>query len=218
MPELKNTGRNQEASLARSRSRIYALLSTVFLRQPDLELVKLYRTVSEMLVDLPGINKVWGFMESRKSNSAEDIVLELSGSFTKLFRGMVPTIPPPYESLYKGESLFGETTCRVLKRYNRYGLKLNEEYKGEPPDYLGFELDFMRLLCQREADAWENGDIEILRNLLDAEKSFLEEHLLTWVGRFQEVIEKYDDIGFYSGWYIFTLDWLDQDYMHIMQR
>jgi TorA maturation chaperone TorD len=215
MTELRSINKIDGASLARERGKVYALLSTVFLEQPTPELVGFYRDVSRVLKDFPGLQRIEGYLRDTRERSADEVSRALAASFTRLFRGTIPLIPPPYESVYKGEQLFGEITASVLKKYRSFGMELRESYKGEPPDYLGFELDFMRFLCEREAEAREDGDLKSLGKVLDAEKRFLEEHLLTWIGRFQDIVRKFDDKGFYQGWVDFTKNWLVQDYKNV---
>lgn len=200
------------ASLARERSKVYSLLSTVFLEQPHPGLVGFYREISKVLKGFSELQGVESYLDKTRKRSSKEVSEELAASFTRLFRGTIPLIPPPYESVYKGEQLFGEITSSVLQKYRSFGMGLRGSYKGEPPDYLGFELDFMRFLCEREAVAREDGDLKSLGKVLDAEKRFLEEHLLTWIGGFQGIIRKFDDKGFYQGWVDFTKNWLSQDY------
>jgi TorA maturation chaperone TorD len=160
---------------------------------------------------------VRGYLKDTRSRSAKEVSEALAASFTKIFRSTGPPIPPPYESVYKGEQLFGKTTDSVLQEYHSFGIELGEGYKGEPPDYLGFELNFMRFLCEREAEAREEGDLKNLKNILDAEKRFLEEHLLTWIDTFYDVVSKFEDNGFYLGWVYFIKYWVEYDYKTISQ-
>lgn len=193
---------------ALERGGIYSLLSTVCLKQPTPELVAFYREITPTLEGLPGLDRVKGYLQSTRQASPEDVCRDLAASFTKFFRSTAPPIAPPYESAYKGEQLFGKATDAVLRVYRSHGMELGGEHKGEPPDYLGFELDFMRFLCESEGEAQDT-------KILEAEKDFLEEHLLTWVERFAEIVRKYDDKGFYAGWCEFAVSWLKQDYRHI---
>ncbi len=200
---------------ALERSRMYALLSTVCLKQPTQELISFYRDAAESLNGLPGLNLVESYLKDTKDSSAREVSEALSASFTKFFRGLVPYIPPPYESVYKGEQLFGAATDNVIQAYRSFSMELGDSYKGEPPDYLGFELDFMRFLCEREAEALDKEDSEKLQHTVEAEKRFLEEHLLTWIRRFQDIVRRFDDKGFYMGWIDFTEYWLRRDYERV---
>jgi TorA maturation chaperone TorD len=216
MLELKRHPRRDEISTAKDRGRVYAILSTVFLRQPDAELVRGYMSLLGEQVNLPGLQRAKNYLETR--GNIEDIALELSASFNRLFRGTVPHIPPPYESVYREDILFGEAAARVLRKYRSHGMELREEYRGEPPDYLGFELDFMRFLCEREAEALEKSDASAISNVVYAEKCFVRDHLLSWVGGFRDVVRRHDDKGFYAGWCDFTLEWLIWDYRNLRRK
>ena len=63
------------------------------------------------------------------------------------------------------------------------GIRVPEEWH-QPPDYIGVELDFMRLLCEKELGHRNNSQLKALREVLDEEKAFLEDHLGLWVPDF----------------------------------
>ena len=195
----------------RDRSRVYAFLSALCLYQPNPEFIENSRRVSQALKDFPGMDRVHGFFRENEDKPPEEVTKGLIGSFTRIFRSTSPPVIPPYESIYRGEKLYGESTMSVLKEYRSFGLELDEDFKGEPPDYLGFELDFMRFLCEKEAEAFESGDLRTLQTILEAEIRFLEEHLLTWIHMFHDVVSRFDD-GFYQGWIEFIRHWLVQDH------
>jgi len=93
--------------------------------------------------------------------------------------------------------------------------KLSERYSREPPDHISCELDFMRFMCNKELEAWRNVNKNQAFRLLDAEKHFLEEHLMTWVTRFCENVRAYERLGFYRGWADLTEGWLSFDHQLI---
>ncbi len=69
----------------------------------------------------------------------------------------------------------------------------------ESPDYLGVEIDFMRLLCQGEEEAWLNNQPEKALKLLRASGDFLRDHLLKWAPSFFEKMVELAGLDFYRG-------------------
>jgi anaerobic sulfite reductase subunit A len=65
------------------------------------------------------------------------------------------------------------------------GIQVPEEWH-QPPDYIGVELDFMRFLCEEESRRRDDGEQNALREAVEAEKSFLENHIALWVPIFCE--------------------------------
>jgi TorA maturation chaperone TorD len=61
------------------------------------------------------------------------------------------------------------------------------------------ELDFMRLLRDRERHGREKMETDALRQVLDIEKSFLEEHLSLWVPIFCERMFQDAQEDYYRG-------------------
>jgi TorA maturation chaperone TorD len=209
------------------RARFYALLALVYLRPPDrgfLEsLVKTLstfdgRTWSETLPQQieDGIEQVKRCLTLR-IESLEQGQASLSTEYTHLFRGVKPdeSPPPPYESVYREGTCWGQSSAKVFAEYQGFGLTPRDGLEGEPPDHISFELDFMRFLCEREEEAWSRGDRQEALRLLDAEERFLSEHLSTWVTEFCENVRKHDTLGFYRGWANITEGWLSLDYQQI---
>jgi len=117
-------------------------------------------------------------------------------------RGVKPGYgpPPAYESVYAGsaEKPVMQAAVSVRQAYAEAGVGLPEEVRDQP-DFIGFELDFMRHLTAQEAEAWTKDNREETLGLLKAERAFLDGHLARWVPRFCDVMEKEARLGFYQG-------------------
>ncbi len=216
--------------LAENRARVYQLLSLIYITPPDQEILNGLLNVgmlqlsntSELNDQLPeqmlkGLKVVHDFLEKHRAGSHEVSATNVLVEFTRLFRGLKhESPPPPYESVYLREGVvFGESTIEIYRRYCEFGLGLANQYKGEPPDYISFELDFMRFLCTKEAEAWHECDQNEALLYLTIEGHFLDEHLLRWVSKFCEDIRTYEKLGFYRGWADVTEGWVKFDYQHI---
>lgn len=118
---------------------------------------------------------------SKKDRVDEEILRNLSKDWTRLFRGVVRDgILPPYESLYRAERLQKKPAQEINRLFSKMGVQVREEWH-QPSDYLGVELDFMRLLCEKERQGREKMEMDVLRQALEIEKSFLEDHLALWI-------------------------------------
>lgn len=211
--------------LARSRARVYRTLSLAYARPADEPLLEQLGSWSRLPQQLPGedlpavmrrgLRKLGAWLDSHRAQPMPDRLMALGAEFTQLFRGLnrAQSPLPPYESVYREEAglVFGELTAEVRQEYRRFGLDVAEGLKGEPPDHISFELEFMHYLCSQEAQAWGKGDKTVAVRLLEAEKHFLQKHLTRWVSAFAENIAKFDGSGFYTGLTQMTQGWLACD-------
>ncbi len=187
--------------IAEARSKFYWFLSEFYLRKPDKEFIKkLKENLKEINTNgmereiKEGIDILKKSLEKEKE---DNLLVE----FTRLFRGIKEgySPPPPYESVYKGEGIvMGKSTIEVLKKFIKAGFGIIDEYPG-PQDYIGTELRFMSLLCYREMEAHIKGNINEAKKYLNFEREFLEEHILSWIPTFCDVMEKESRVNFYKG-------------------
>jgi putative dimethyl sulfoxide reductase chaperone len=71
--------------------------------------------------------------------------------------------------------------------YQAFGFKMGGNVH-ERPDHISVEIEFMYLLALKEAYAIVNGTKEQLDICLNAQKSFLKEHLGRWIGLFAQAV------------------------------
>jgi TorA maturation chaperone TorD len=202
-------------ALAEARSQMYGFLAAVYNRLPDEpfakslsgpELAGLLASMAER-GDLPqemraGVELIEAFIAASQGRPVEELQTELAVDRTRLLRGVKPGYgPPPYESVYMGSSVEKpqmQATVSVRQAYAEAGVGLPEEMRDQP-DFIGYELDFMRHLTDQEAQAWAEGNREEALEVMEKERAFLEEHIARWVPRFCEVMEKEARLGFYEG-------------------
>jgi TorA maturation chaperone TorD len=206
---------SQLSELAEARSKIYGLLSSIYLKIPNRDFVKILvdKNFNMHMVSLShsanlpremkdGVKIVEGFIERSKDKSLEELRNALAVEYARLFRGVKRfySPPPPYESVYIDKGLvMGESTVKVKKKYAEAGVSLTNNFKGEPPDHIGFELNFMRHLCSEEAGAWRRDLQNVALKYLDMESRFLHEHLTRWVPKFCDVVVDEAELDFYRG-------------------
>ncbi len=66
---------------------------------------------------------------------------------------------------------------------------------AEPPDHAAVELEFLGLLCGREAEAWARDDREAAAGALARQAGFLEEHPARWFGHLGRLVAARDGAG-----------------------
>jgi TorA maturation chaperone TorD len=218
------------SAVAQARRSVYEMLSGFFLDLPDPEMVNnlfdpdfdrrlsAVASVFETGEIREGLRFISAFISSFKNDSREEILKRMAIDRTRLFRGVSEehSPPPPYESFYREQRLSGQTSADVYRFYCRLGVTLPEGWT-ESPDYLGVEIDFMRLLCQGEEEAWLNNQSEKALKLLRASADFLEDHLLKWTPSFFEKMYEMADLDFYSGLAKLTSGFLKVD-RHLVEE
>jgi TorA maturation chaperone TorD len=107
---------------------------------------------------------------------------------------------PPWESIYlnKDKLLFQEETRRVRLAYLKYDL-LPARYQQEADDHVGLECDFMYQLALAACEKNKTFDCLGLRDILQDQSYFLNQHLLRWAPAFSSKVIAHADTGFYQG-------------------
>ena len=89
---------------------------------------------------------------------------------------------PPYESVFLSDDgqLGGETARAVAGIYTRHGFDEDGRWRVAGADHLGLELRFYARLCAEESAGWEEDTPDRAVAAVEAERSFLAEHLGRW--------------------------------------
>ncbi|OGS55752.1 MAG: hypothetical protein A3K60_04285 [Euryarchaeota archaeon RBG_19FT_COMBO_56_21] len=140
----------------------------------------------------------------------------LREDYVRLFRGISSNYgpPPPYESVYRSETMMSEHASEVRAIYREAGLEIQGT---EPPDHIGFELAFMGYLCGKEEKHREDGDLRMARSLASLQDDFLYNHILKWVPQFCRNILRYES-PLYGAVASLTISWLDIEERHVDER
>jgi TorA maturation chaperone TorD len=194
--------------LAKVRRDLYGLLSSAYLQIPERTLFEINWDPASEILGYPlegtekifqeiqkGLNLVKPYGSKRELTDAQ-ILTSLSRDWTRLFRGVVKDgILPPYESHYRPQRQQKKSAQQINRLFSKMGILVPEEWH-QPSDYIGVELDFMRFLCEKEWRLRSEEKREVLGETVEAEKSFLEDHLALWIPIFckrmaEEAKEKY---------------------------
>lgn len=202
------------ADKARWKAAMYRLASHAFLKEPtDEELAGLVETARAALAAGEGWNLPCEkeLLDSLAALDAADDSLgtQVRSEYAELFVGPRPPLAPLYESLYVGfpRRLLTETTRKVRDTYERCGLTV-EQRNRIPDDHLGFELEFMARLAEREADALEASDAQAADEAAAEQERFIREHLGQWTHPFCEKVQAAPGM-YYRAWAAFVRDFVD---------
>ena len=185
--------------LLANRLYLYSLLHRMFGCEPNAELLGLlsaettvnaFALLSEEKGD--ALDRVGPFLEKIRVKTNDPAFLEdVKTEYMHLFVGPVQLVAPPWESVYCGEDamLFQEVTLKVREIYRGFGL-LPEGYPHVADDSLALELAFMAKLAERALEDLHNEDEIGLGRLLESSEDFLKQHLLVWIPKFLERMQK----------------------------
>jgi len=107
---------------------------------------------------------------------------DLAAEHVRLFAGSVPC--SPHESEYERDTGGkAQRLADVSGFYRAFGVTVSAEHRTLP-DFIGTELEFMGLLCRKQALARAEGWTEREQVCGDAQRSFLADHLGRWMEAF----------------------------------
>jgi DMSO reductase family type II enzyme chaperone len=113
---------------------------------------------------------------------------DLESCHNALFSGSVAC--PAHETEYESDA-FAKThqLADVAGFYRAFGLEVSGA-RPTMPDFIATELEFMSLLCRKEAYAASHGWTERVGLAADAERDFLRDHLGRWVAVFCDELRR----------------------------
>ena len=183
----------------------YAFINRAFYEKPTDEFIN--TLVSEKLFaqwPLPpddeftpnGLNILQTFSANWQAGKLND----LKKDYQQLFIGPARLPAPPWESVYLSDDrlVFEKQTTAVRQFYARYGLQAANLYK-EPDDHFGLEMAFMAHLCTLGLEAIRQGEVATAQTHLNAQRDFLEEHLLLWAPDFLNRVITHAQTDYYRG-------------------
>lgn len=193
------------AHLARFREATYRLFSHVFLYPDEARRTAVGAAADELWEERAALAR---FAFFRQWSAAIRFLNDLGGRglsdiqtvYVSMFAANSAGIPcPPYESVYREPAgrPTGWLLAQVEGEYAAAGFALSPTL-GELPDHVAVEMEFMALLCGREAQAWEermpSQGIQAVRR----QKAFLDSHLALWFPEFARQVAAADSGGAYA--------------------
>jgi TorA maturation chaperone TorD len=178
---------------------VFALLSAFYNTNPDLHMVESLSAIgiadiqdAEIKTELDIITT---YASKAASDRSGDMITKLKVDWTKLFRGLSPDYgpKPPYEELYGGGP---ETIYRLASFYTANDYHDYTEIDNRP-DYIGTQLDFLKTLALKKAQAAdEEASTECER--LDGVSARFAERVGRWFAKFAAEAEKHAETVFYK--------------------
>lgn len=175
--------------LLAARGNIYKLFSDLYYGMPDDGLYERLRTMTPLLAEMGE-----ALDDKELSDAAERVSAALKGTEAgkELYSRMSQAFTRLYllgsRSLSLQESVWlsqeqqarKEPYFRIRAYYKAFQFK-RETYPGESDESLTIMLLFMSVMSKAAAEKVEQGDNESAVKLLQAQETFLSDHLLKWV-------------------------------------
>lgn len=206
------------AGLARFREGSYRLLSQSFL-YPDDAVVQVACQLASELTEEGAIRDEMAYssqldrLRSLWCEMDEAALGRLQTRYVSLFATAADRVPcPPYESSYVGggPSSDGFVLASIERDYATAGLSGTGEGK-QSPDHISMEMEFLAILCGREAQAWETDHSPQGLRHLEKERKFIETHLGSWLAAFVRAVHVEDERGVYAEIATATLSFVTHD-------
>jgi TorA maturation chaperone TorD len=203
------------------RGHLYALLGLAYYREPTREFIQglvefdpfsqsPFLAVDEQMAR--GLRLVSASLEPFRGGVSNRRLEGLQGDHCQLFVGSGMPMAPPWESFYRTEEglMVSNHTLEVRAFYERFGL-VSERKEQEPEDHIGLELEFMACLCDRHMECLRKRDVGQANVIVNGQRDFLDGHLLRWVSRFCEEVDRFAWSDFFRGMARFTEGFLAWD-------
>lgn len=118
----------------------------------------------------------------------------------------------PYESVFTSEEhiVMQESRDDVVRRYWEEGFLVDPSLH-EPEDHLSFELEFLSHINARCVQLCEDGEREALACAVERQISFIEDHVLNWIGDLYDTACDYAKLAFYTGMILVVKGTLEQN-------
>jgi anaerobic sulfite reductase subunit A len=210
--------------ICENRRNIYVFLSRVYERELTQEMLHeltAQQTLSKSigaLSELRGTRVEKGFknlvdsVEAMRGRDPAQVQLELAADYAGLFLGVGGTPAHPSESVYRSSThlIMQKARDDVLEIYRKMGLEKTANFT-EPEDHIAVELQFMAFLARQTVDALKADKALDAAEYLEAQRSFLTEHLCRWAPQFSKDILKNARRDFYKAVAQITAGYLTMD-------
>lgn len=140
------------------------------------------------------------YFASLSPESVEQARQDAASEFAALLLGMSANPVVAYESVYTSPValMMQDARDEVRALYKANGVAVSED-KHLPDDHISFELEFMAILCEREAQLLEEGNATALGTCRATQELFLKKHLAKWAFTFCNDLAAKAKQGLYFG-------------------
>lgn len=194
------------------RAKTYAVLAALYSAPPSEELAATIREGG--LAQEPGsalaaaADELTACFRQAAPDGATDN--DIVAEYTRLF--VLPFGVVPNESFYTDEKKLvgGHVTVAVQRYYDAAAARLTGT-SMELADHMGVELEFMKFLCDIEAQLWQEPNWAGLEKCLEFQSGFLDGHLLRWHEALGRKIVEESSLDLYRAVARLTVDFLEAE-------
>ncbi|MBB1314777.1 molecular chaperone TorD [Aliivibrio sp. SR45-2] len=207
---------NELNAFNEQRAEIYWWLSSLFAHELTKEQLEQYnsfeiRTFLTNLSETPELTDSISSIVTKLNElqTREDAQLELSADFCEAFLGSDKNSALPYASMYldKSRLLNAKPAQDMRDLLEKYNITQKAEF-NEPADHIAIELDFLGNLIVMTNQQTTEPEFE---QFMAAQLQFINEQLLSWAPRFNQLCSERDTFGFYATVTHFLVTFLELD-------
>ncbi len=182
-----NTTQPFESSVALAYSRLFDILSSLYLHRPTEEMVEAFNTIAA----------TEGFGIDIEIPPAQETIAELIADYDELF--LVPVSGrylPPFESAQRAQRLWGPLTHQMANLYRKTGfepnaLNIDEMWQSlNAPDHIGIELAFCSALFSTYAENPSTATETLIHTVM-------QQHITRWIPGFGEKLRQHAQTSLY---------------------
>lgn len=190
---------NTDAATVAAQADVYRLLSACFYQPEKMFLEEDLFGQLETALELCA-QQIQGQGTLLDASFREETLDALLLDYSRLFLGPFDILAKPYGSVYLDDEkvVMGDSTLSALSCYRQGGFSPAEDFK-EMPDHVAIELEFLYLLCFREAQALTEQDDVAAAGNRSLRREFLQDHLGRWVLEFSSRVRAGARSDFYQG-------------------
>jgi DMSO reductase family type II enzyme chaperone len=181
------------------RAQVYGFLAETFIYPKD-----------DWTTDAPELNRVARELGFETQLDCSATGLEVLQADYRRAIGLVGTMCYETEYGLPHEYRQSQELADIAGFYRAFGFEIGGAV-AERPDHLGAELEFMYALALKEAQAATTHQQASVEVCVEAQRSFLRDHLARWVGLFAERVAQHVDDGVYRALAKFTADFVAHD-------
>ncbi len=197
-----------------NRITLYSLISRLMIIEVDMEFLEFIEKNAEILELFPNY-KEWEKRREFSNKILKERYLDVD--YANLF--LLHLVP--YESFYKRDDQMIESggDNPVLSLYNSLDFRVElDKARVVSPDHIGVELEFMYMLTTALKKAFNADDKEGIKEILQVQKGFMQEHLLDWSPMFLINMKREARTALYHDGAELALEFLLSDFEYICNR
>lgn len=178
-----------------ARKITYSFLSSMFLKEVTEDMLHQWAQNPPFVE-----GELGSFCASLSSSDIAQVRVNCAAQFASLLLNMCADPVYPYESTYTSNErlLMQNAQTKVVAAYRSAGFKSSDSVTI-PEDHIGIEFEFMARLCQKELDALQAEDSQTVAEIREAQKQFLQDHLMNWVPQMCDDLNKRAKSSLYKG-------------------